>query len=45
MEDLLSTELYAGMTLGEFVSLEFLASILGNILAAIVVFRRRRTTA
>ncbi|SDY28171.1 small conductance mechanosensitive channel [Jannaschia faecimaris] len=37
MNELLSTEIYAGRTLGDFISLEFLVSIFGNILSAIVV--------
>ncbi|CUH38802.1 Small-conductance mechanosensitive channel [Jannaschia seosinensis] len=37
MQDFLATELYTGMTLAELISLEFLASILGSILAAIFV--------
>ncbi|MBM2575814.1 mechanosensitive ion channel [Jannaschia sp. Os4] len=37
MRDLLSTEIYAGRSLGDFLSLEFLASILGDVLAAIVI--------
>ncbi|CTQ32472.1 mechanosensitive ion channel family protein [Jannaschia rubra] len=37
MNDFLSTEIYAGRTLGDFISLEFLASIFGSILAAILV--------
>ena len=37
MRDLLSTEIYAGRTLGDFISLQFLASILGDVLAAILI--------
>ena len=37
MNDFLSTELYDGRTLGDFLSLEYLASIFGNVLAAILV--------
>ena len=37
MNDFLSTEIYAGRTLGDFLSLEFLVSIFGSLLAAIVV--------
>ena len=37
MRDFLSTEIYAGRTVGDFLSLEFLASILGDVLAAIVI--------
>ena len=37
MRDLLSTEIYSGRTLGDFLSLEFLAAILGDVLAAIVI--------
>ncbi|MCK0168823.1 mechanosensitive ion channel [Jannaschia sp. S6380] len=37
MKDFLSTELYAGRTIGDFLSLEFLASILGSLLAAMLV--------
>lgn len=37
MNDLLSTEIYAGRTLGDFLSLEFLLSIFGSLLAAIFV--------
>ena len=37
MHDLLSTEIYAGRTLGDFLSLEFLASLLGDVLAAILI--------
>ena len=37
MRELLSTEIYAGRTLGDFLSLEFLVSILGDILAAILI--------
>ena len=37
MRELLSTEIYAGRTLGDFISLEFLVSILGDILSAILI--------
>jgi|GEM_PF-5982938 len=37
MNELLSTEIYAGRTLGDFLSLQFLASVLGDVLAAIVI--------
>ncbi|WP_371155468.1 mechanosensitive ion channel family protein [Jannaschia sp. 2305UL9-9] len=37
MNELLSTEIYDGRTLGDFISLEFLVSILGSILSAILV--------
>ncbi|UWQ21631.1 mechanosensitive ion channel family protein [Jannaschia sp. W003] len=37
MNELLSREIYAGRALGDFLSLEFLASILGDILAAAVI--------
>ena len=37
MRDLLSTEIYAGRTLGDFLSLEFLVAILGDVVAAIVI--------
>lgn len=37
MNDFLSTELYPGRSLGDFISLEFLAGILGNLLAAVLV--------
>ncbi|KIT15429.1 mechanosensitive ion channel family protein [Jannaschia aquimarina] len=37
MRDLLSTEIYAGRTLGDFLSLEFLASLLGDVLSAILI--------
>ncbi|MEM7490068.1 MAG: mechanosensitive ion channel domain-containing protein [Pseudomonadota bacterium] len=37
MQDFLSTELYAGRTIGDFLSLEFLATLLGDLLAAIFV--------
>ncbi len=37
MNELLSREIYAGRSLGDFISLEFLASILGSVLAAILV--------
>ncbi|MGB3405989.1 MAG: mechanosensitive ion channel domain-containing protein [Jannaschia sp.] len=37
MNELLSTEIYAGRTLGDFISFEFLAALLGDILGAIVV--------
>lgn len=37
MNDLLSTELYPGRSLGDFLSLQFLVSIFGSLVAAIVV--------
>lgn len=37
MNDLLSTEIYAGRTLGDFISFDYLAGVLGNFLAAILV--------
>ncbi|WP_298428963.1 mechanosensitive ion channel domain-containing protein [uncultured Jannaschia sp.] len=37
MNELLSTEIYAGRTLGDFISFDFLAALLGDILAAILV--------
>ena len=37
LNELLSTEIYAGRSLGDFISFEFLAALLGDILAAIVV--------
>lgn len=37
MRDLLSSEIYDGRTLGDFLSLQFLASILGDVLSAIVI--------
>ena len=37
MNDLLSTEIYNGKTLGDFVSLEFLVSVFGSMLSAILV--------
>ncbi|MGB3690612.1 MAG: mechanosensitive ion channel domain-containing protein [Jannaschia helgolandensis] len=37
MNELLSTEVYAGRTLGDFISFDYLAGILGNVLSAIVV--------
>ena len=37
MNDFLSTEIYAGRTLGDFLSLEFLIAIGGNFLAAVIV--------
>ncbi|MFO6466133.1 mechanosensitive ion channel family protein [Jannaschia sp. KMU-145] len=37
MNELLSTEIYAGKTLGDFISFDFLAALLGDILAAILV--------
>ncbi|MEM9796194.1 MAG: mechanosensitive ion channel domain-containing protein [Pseudomonadota bacterium] len=37
LQDLLSTEIYAGRSLGDFLSLEFLAAILGDILATILI--------
>ncbi|SFJ74921.1 mechanosensitive ion channel family protein [Jannaschia pohangensis] len=37
LSELLSTEIYAGRSLGDFLSLEFLVSIFGNVLSAIVV--------
>ncbi|WP_308917087.1 mechanosensitive ion channel family protein [Jannaschia sp. LMIT008] len=37
MRELLSTEIYAGRTLGDFLSLEFLAGLLGDVLAAILI--------
>ncbi|MGR3492178.1 MAG: mechanosensitive ion channel family protein [Shimia sp.] len=37
MQDLLSTEIYNGQTLGDFVSLEILASVVGSVIAAILI--------
>lgn len=37
MNDLLSTEIYDGKSLGDFISLEILVSVFGNILSAILV--------
>ena len=37
MNDLLSTELYNGRALGDFLSLQYLVSILGNVASAILV--------
>ncbi|WP_299652835.1 mechanosensitive ion channel family protein [uncultured Tateyamaria sp.] len=37
MNDLLATELWEGNTLGDYLSLEFLASIVGSVVAAIVI--------
>jgi small conductance mechanosensitive channel len=37
MTDLLATELYAGTTLGDLISLQFLAGLLGDLLGAVVV--------
>lgn len=37
MNELLSTEIYAGRSLGDFLSLEFLASLLGDVLATILI--------
>jgi small conductance mechanosensitive channel len=37
MEQLLNTEIYAGNTVGDYLSLEFLASLAGSVLAAIVL--------
>ncbi len=37
MNEFLSTEIYAGRAIGDFVSLEFLVSILGSVLSAILV--------
>ena len=34
MNELLSTEVYAGRTLGDFISFDYLAGILGNVLSA-----------
>ncbi|UWQ18505.1 mechanosensitive ion channel family protein [Jannaschia sp. M317] len=37
MNELLSTEIYAGRTLGDFISFDFLAALVGDLLAAVVV--------
>ncbi|MEL6607928.1 MAG: mechanosensitive ion channel domain-containing protein [Pseudomonadota bacterium] len=37
MTDLLNTEIYNGQTLSDFLTLEFLASIVGSVLAAILI--------
>lgn len=37
MNELLSTEIYAGRSLGDFISFEFLASLFGDLLSAVLV--------
>ncbi len=37
MNDLLSTEIYAGRTLGDFISLQYLVSLFGSLLSAVLV--------
>ncbi|WP_095587314.1 mechanosensitive ion channel family protein [Actibacterium ureilyticum] len=37
LRELMQTEIYSGKTLGDFVTLEFLADILGSVLAVIVI--------
>lgn len=37
MNDLLATEIYAGRTIGDYLSLEFLASVVGSVIAAILI--------
>ena len=37
INELLSTEIYAGRSLGDFLNFEFLASILGDVLSAILI--------